>query len=148
MSDDPQSAAAIREALMRANRAENDLANVGVEGVLSVLEEVLASNYETSINGQLSVRAETRESNREFYTAFPDFHREMHELLIEPPFAAFRWTMTGTQRDTYLGLPATGRTINFSGMSMWEFEAGRVRRSWVSFDPAVMMRQLTAPSEG
>ncbi len=148
MPDDPQSAAAIREALMRANRAENDLANLGVEGVLSVWDEILAPNYECSVNGQISGRAETLEGDRALFAAFPDCRRAIHELVVEPPFAAYRWTMTGTHRDTYLGLPATGRTMSFSGMSLHEFEAGRIRRDWVSFDTASLMQQLTAPSEG
>jgi steroid delta-isomerase-like uncharacterized protein len=147
MPDDPQSAAAIREALMRANRAENDLANIGVEGVIRAVDEFLAPNWEGGGNGQPDhSRADERESERALFTAVPDYHRTFDNIVIEPPFAAVRWTFTGTHSHTYLGLPATGRTVSNTGMSLFEFEAGRVRRSWIYFDTAALMQQLTAPS--
>jgi predicted ester cyclase len=149
MSDDPQSAAAIREALMRMNEAENDLSRLGVERVIGVIDEIHAVNWESGGDDQPPHgRAEEHKTERAFFTAFPDYHRTFHNVVVEPPFAAFRWTMTGTHEGRFFGVPATGRAVRVSGMSMAEFEAGRVRRSWVSLDFSGLMGQLRGPSEG
>ena len=144
MSDDPHAAAAIREALARLNAAENDLARLGVEGVIRVIDEVLGPNWEGGSNGQPDHgRAEERETERALFTAFPDYHRTLDDIVVEPPLAAIRWTTTATHRGTFFGIPPTGRSLRSSGMSLFEFEAGRARRSWVYFDTAGFIQQLT-----
>lgn len=70
----------------------------------------------------------------ELYSAFPDYHRTFHNVVVEPPYAAVRWTITGTQRGTLAGTPATGRPMSLTGMSLFEFEGGRIRRWWLYFD--------------
>ncbi len=86
MSDELQSAAAIREALARLNAAENDLARLGVEGVIRVIDEVLGPNWEGGSNGQPDHgRAEERETERALFTAFPDYHRTLDDVVVEPP---------------------------------------------------------------
>ena len=121
---------------MRANRAENDLANIGVEGVLSAWDEILSPDCEGAAPGQpLRPIAETREGDRVLYTAFPDYHRTFHNIVVEPPFAAVQWTMTGTQQGEFLGQPASGRAASLSAMSLFEFVGGRVRRWWIYANP-------------
>jgi len=138
-SDDPQSAAAIRAALMGANRAENDLVRLGVEGVLAAWDGIISRDCEGATPGQpLRPHAEIREEDRAFYGAFPDYHRTFHDILVESPFAAVRWTMTGTQTGPFGGMPASGQRMRMSGMSLFEFEGGRVRRWWLYTNPPEM----------
>ncbi len=136
------SADAIRSALMRLNRAENDIANIGTEGVFRVWDEAYAADFECFPNGQAFSGAEQRERDRSLYEAFPDYQRTWHAVVIELPFAAVRWTVTGTHLGTWRELAPTGRALEFDGLSFFEFEGDRIRRSWVSYDVADVMRQL------
>lgn len=140
MTSDPQSAEAIRAAILRANAAENELANIGVDGVMAAWAAINHPQCESSANGsRFRTRAQIDESDRGIYTAFPDYHRTVHTIVVEPPFASFRWTMTGTQRAVLRGWPLAGGPIWMAGQSMAEFEDGLLRRSWVS---------LSAPQPG
>ncbi len=43
--------------------------------------------------------------------ALPDYHGDLHQLLIDGPWLAARLTGTGTHTGTFRGIPATGRRI-------------------------------------
>jgi steroid delta-isomerase-like uncharacterized protein len=137
-------ATAIRTALMRLNEAENSLADLGVEGAIRRIDDVLATNWEGGANGGPDHnRAVEREVERAFFSAFPDYHRVFDDVLIDPPRAAVRWTLTGTHAGPFEGIEASGRSLRAQGMSLFEFEAGRVRRSWLYMDTAALLAQLT-----
>ena len=137
MSDDPTSAEAIREAIMRAFRAGNDIANIGVEGVLRAWDEVIAPSCEGKSPGQpFRPISEIRKVDAAFYAAFPDYHRTYHAVVVDLPFAAVHWTITGTQTGEFRDMPPTGRPVSVSGVSLIEFEGGRARRWWLYNDPS------------
>ena len=48
--------------------------------------------------------------------SLPDLRMTIHAYVIEPPFAAEHWTMTGTHTGApFAGLPALGHPIRFHG---------------------------------
>ncbi len=53
-----------------------------------------------------------------------------------------RWRASGVHVGDFSGIPATGRTVKFAGMSLWEFEGGKARRGWSFPDVAAIMSQL------
>jgi steroid delta-isomerase-like uncharacterized protein len=139
-----EAAAAIRTALIRLNEAENSLASLGVEGVIRRIDAILAPNWEGGANGGPDhSRADEREMERSLFSAFPDYHRVFDDVLIDPPRAAVRWTLTGTHAGEFGGVAASEQTLRAQGMSLFEFEAGRVRRSWIYLDTAGVIAQLT-----
>ena len=48
-------------------------------------------------------------------TAFPDFHLERIELVIDGDRHADRWVMTGTHRGELFGIPPTGKRVRVEG---------------------------------
>ncbi|MBY0273820.1 ester cyclase [Candidatus Binatia bacterium] len=60
-------------------------------------------------------RAAIRERALALLTAFPDFHLERVDLLIDGERHADRWIMTGTHRGPLFGIPATGRSVRVEG---------------------------------
>jgi steroid delta-isomerase-like uncharacterized protein len=57
-----------------------------------------------------------------------------------------RWRARGTHVGDFAGFPATGKEIEFSGMSLWEFDHSKGRRGWAFLDLASLMAQLQALS--
>ena len=52
------------------------------------------------------------------------------------------WTARVTHQGEYMGIPATGRAVEVSGISIHRFEGGKIRESWDAVDNLGMMQQL------
>ncbi len=53
-----------------------------------------------------------------------------------------RWVLTGTHQGEYLGVPATGRSIRVTGMSLDRTEDGLVAEGFDGWDALELRRQL------
>lgn len=60
-------------------------------------------------------RAAIRERAATLLTAFPDFHLERVELIIDGDRHADRWILTGTHRGPLFGIAPTGRPVRVEG---------------------------------
>ena len=72
---------------------------------------------------------------------------EGFSVVLEDQFATndrvvCRWRARGTHIGEFFGLPASGKQIEFTGMSLWEFDHGKARRGWGFPDIASVMAQL------
>jgi hypothetical protein len=81
--------------------------------------------------------------------AFPDLHLEIHEMLAEDNYAAVRYTLTGTHRGDFNGIPPTHRSFTVSEMIFYRFdEGGMLREMWPLIDFMGLMRQIGLMPEG
>jgi steroid delta-isomerase-like uncharacterized protein len=76
------------------------------------------------------------------FTAFPDLTFSVRHRIAHGDEVAEEWTMRGTHRGEYLGVPATGRVITIQGMSMVRMRDGRFLEDSFYFDAAGVLRQL------
>jgi steroid delta-isomerase-like uncharacterized protein len=76
------------------------------------------------------------------FRGLPDFHTVFDDRFATDDRVVCRWTSSGTHEGEFFGLPPTGNRIEWMGISLWEFEAGKARRGWVMQDSAALMRQL------
>lgn len=53
-----------------------------------------------------------------------------------------RWRARGTHDIESFGFPATGKTIEIQGMSLWEFDGGKARVGWIFLDLPSLVSQL------
>jgi predicted ester cyclase len=74
--------------------------------------------------------------------AFPDFHNEVEELVVEGERAFARLRYTATHRGPIFGFAPTGRRIEYAGAALFTTGAGRIRRVWVLGDVDGLKRQL------
>ncbi len=80
-----------------------------------------------------------------FLRAFPDRKGGNHYCRIgDGNFAAVSgWpSMTMTHRDTYLGVPATGRALTLRVMDFYRVEAGLIAENWVLLDYIDLLEQM------
>lgn len=83
----------------------------------------------------------------EIRTGYPDFKLEINEAIAEGDRLAIDWTVTGTHKGEFLGIPATGKRINIRGMSLERIESGKIVEDRVYFDRLTMLQQLGVPPE-
>ena len=76
------------------------------------------------------------------WTAFPDYHEELQELIAEGPFVVARFTISGTQAGQWGPLPATGRRVQFDEIVILELSDGKVIRQRGVLDSLTALRQL------
>ena len=79
---------------------------------------------------------------RRLLAAFPDARNEIHDIVAEGDRVVVRWTMTGTHTGGGLGIPATGRAVRITGITMSRVVDGRITEHWIYRDDIAMLRQL------
>lgn len=86
---------------------------------------------------------------RALYRAFPDFHATLDDLLVHrradgTARVTLRWNARATHRGRFLGVDATGRSVEVHGVELLAIEGGRVRARWGHWDGLGLLAQLTA----
>ena len=91
--------------------------------------------------GVLEGRTEIERVYRVWFSAFPDLMTQP-DALIDGDRAVEILHFSGTHAGEFFGLPATGNRIEYTGVSVWEFDGGKARRGWIFTDVATLMAQL------
>lgn len=55
---------------------------------------------------------------------------------------AVRWTGTGTHKGDFMGIPATGKHVSVTGITVDTFKDGKVVESWTNYDALGLLHQL------
>jgi steroid delta-isomerase-like uncharacterized protein len=79
-----------------------------------------------------------------YRAAFPDTHFTVEQQFADGDYVVTRWTATGTQDGELMGMPATGKAIEISGIAIDRFRDGKIVESWGNWDTLGMMQQLGA----
>ncbi|MBZ3905885.1 MULTISPECIES: ester cyclase [Streptomyces] len=74
--------------------------------------------------------------------AFPDLVTAIDDLVVEGDRAAIRWHSSGTQTNSFLGVPPTRRQVDVSGATFARFEGDRIVEEHVTWDPRALLSAL------
>jgi steroid delta-isomerase-like uncharacterized protein len=77
-----------------------------------------------------------------FYNAFPDNHATIDDLLVEGDKAVLRYTLTGTHKGEFMGVPPTNRNMTMWVIEIDRFAGGKVVEGWSRYDTLGIMQQL------
>ncbi len=77
-----------------------------------------------------------------FYAAFPDLYHTVDQVIANDDGVAVRFTLRGTHKGEFMGIPATGRQVEVSATAMMRVVDGRVAEVDGIFDQIGLMRQL------
>jgi steroid delta-isomerase-like uncharacterized protein len=80
-----------------------------------------------------------------FRGAFPDVRITVDATVEEGDMIAARWTATMTHLGDDLGIPATGKRVTVTGMSMARLRDGLMVEGWNNWDTMALMQQIGAP---
>jgi len=76
--------------------------------------------------------------------AFPDYHWDLHRLLVDGQWLAARLTGTGTHTGTFRGITATGRRIRTQELVIYRLAQARIAEVWGDLGSTVR-DELTHP---
>ena len=76
--------------------------------------------------------------------AFPDLAITVEELVAAGDSVAARWTLQGTHRGAFLGVPPTGRRVAVAAMERYRLADGRIAERWAVVDTLGLLGQLGA----
>lgn len=141
--DGPDTTPEENKALMRRFIQE-----VWNEGRLEVADEIFHPLATSPSAPQLPTGGEgVKLVARAFRSAFPDYWMRIDFLVAEGDLVCGRFTQGGTHQGELMGLPATGRTAEWTELGVLRFRGGRVVESWYQANMLGLMAQLgPAPS--
>ncbi|HVL98529.1 MAG TPA: ester cyclase [Egibacteraceae bacterium] len=129
-------------------REVEELINQGDYGLFDELIGDGYVAYDPTEPEPLRGRDAYRESLDTFRNAFPDLHVRIDEQIAEGDKVATRWTMTGRHDGDLFGIPATGRQVEVTGISIERLVDGTIVEDHMELDTLGLMRQLGAvPNE-
>lgn len=115
-------------------------------GNLDALHEVFAPNVID--RDPASDQAPGPEGFIHFFTgfraSFPDLNISVEQLVADEDNVAIAYTVTGTHRGDFLGIPATGKSIKARGVQIARFENGQIVERWGSSDQLGILQQIGA----
>ncbi len=123
-------------------RSAYDLLNAGdLNGFAELLSEDFVEHE------QAPGLAPGKEGVVQFFTmyraAFPDLRFEPEQSFVNGDTAAVYVRATGTHQGEFMGIPATGKSIDVHGVDIVRFgDDGVGREHWGVFDAMTMMQQL------
>jgi steroid delta-isomerase-like uncharacterized protein len=74
---------------------------------------------------------------------FPDLHAHIDDIVASGDQVALRLTFRGTHQGEFLGIPATGRTIEYVSYEFYRIADGQIAEEWICSDLATLQAQLT-----
>jgi steroid delta-isomerase-like uncharacterized protein len=88
------------------------------------------------------------EAFKQFVTAihstFPDINFIIEDLAAEEDKVAFRWIMTGTHNNEFMGIAATGKQFTVRGATFARLSNEKMSEAWLYWDRLGMVEQLGA----
>lgn len=84
-----------------------------------------------------------------FFAALPDLRHEILDLIGEGDRVAVRLQVVATHQGELMGVPASGKQVNFESSNVFRFVGDLIEDQWATADMLTMLRQIGAiPSPG
>ena len=80
-----------------------------------------------------------------YFTAFPDLHYELEDLVADGDKVVVRVKMTGTHKGDYDGAPGSGKTFAVDEVDIFTVVDGRISGYRIVWDELGFRRQLGLP---
>ena len=107
--------------------------------------------YSPSGNPNPNTREDAIESVKLIWKGFPDVSFSIVDIMADGDKTVTRFVIRGTHEGEFMGIPATGKKIEVSGIMVSRIENGKWVEEWEEMDTMGMMMQLgmeLKPKEG
>ena len=114
-----------------------------------LMEEVCAPDLvwhgvPPGISTGLSGLAGAKQAHTALFTAFPDAHWVVEDLIAEGDKVVVRLTMHGTHQGDFMGIPPTGKEVTVPFIAICRFVGGKEVEHWGVGDMLGWLQQLGA----
>ena len=116
------------------------------KGNLDVIDELVADdfvNHDPSIPPEVPGGPEGLKMFAQVYiTAFPDLKIKVDDQVAEGDKVVSRWSASGTHEGELMGIPATGKQSEVTGITIDRIVGGKIVESWNNWDTLGLLQQL------
>jgi steroid delta-isomerase-like uncharacterized protein len=77
-----------------------------------------------------------------FLAGFPDLRWTIEDTIAEKDKVVACWTISGTHKGDYMGIPATNKKVSVDGITIHNIANGKIMDSYSNWDALGMMQQL------
>jgi predicted ester cyclase len=112
------------------------------QGNVDLVDELFDADFETETPQGTFDRESFKQYVLGWRAGFPDVRCDVDDLLAEGDNVAWSVRAVGTHTGEFMGIPATGRRVDFDSLNIAEFRNGRGYRHKVVMDTLKMMTQL------
>ena len=78
----------------------------------------------------------------EFFSAFPDLHFSIINMIAEEDKVVVQWVGTGIHKGEYQGIPPTEKEIRVMAFGLYRIANSKIVEVWVLVDALTQMQQL------
>ena len=82
------------------------------------------------------------------WKSFPDLTIKDYYAVAQGNIVAIRWTAQGTSQGHFMMLPPTGKTVKYTGVSMFRIEEDKIAEIWDTCNTLGIIRQLNPEMGG
>ena len=127
--------------------------NKGKAAAMAVIDELYATDlvYHSSTGRDIRGIKDYKQHVSDMYSAFPDFHFTIDDMVVEGDKVAVRLTATGTHKGEFRGIPSTNKKVTVSMIQIDRVVGGKFVEGWSRYDTLGLMQQLgliPTPGEG
>jgi len=98
--------------------------------------------YFPSSNPNPTSREDDLYASKNNWRVVPDIHWKLEEIIAEGNMAVGRFTVMGTQKEEWSGIPPSGKKFESGGIFIAKIENGKIIEQWEDFDLLGTMMQL------
>ncbi len=130
------------------------LQEVMTQGKLEVIDEIMTPNFAfriPTIPDPIRGREGMKQFIKGLHTSFPDVEVTLHYQIVEDNKVAVRYSLTGTHKAEFLGIPASNNQVSDRGNDLFHFVGNQIESIWVAEDALGLVEQMggiTAQAEG
>ncbi len=112
---------------------------------LEYIEQVIAETHalgDPTVSGRGVGPAAYRRQVERFLIGLPDLKFIVDDTISEGDKLVVYWTITGTHRGEFLGVPPTNKMVSFTGITINQIANGKILESTVVWDGLGLMKQF------
>ncbi len=118
---------------------------------MATLDEIVAADIisHNGLPGLPAGREGGKIAHQGSLAAFPDGKTTSDDLIAEGDKVVERFTLVGTHKGDFMGIPASGKQVRVTGMSIFRIANGKIVEHWGENDGIGLMTQLgVLPASG
>jgi len=113
-----------------------------MDGFLSHIADDVIEHETPPVPDPLPGKDGVRQWFELIFSAFPDMDMTAEDTIIEGNKVAVRARFVGSHQGEFMGIPATGKTVDLDVIDILRVDGGKVVEHWGLVDNAALMEQL------
>jgi steroid delta-isomerase-like uncharacterized protein len=117
------------------------------KGDMRTFDEIFAEgyvNHHMPVSGMPGTKAGFRQLVLATRQAFPDVRVHIENIVVEGDLVAFNDRVEATSRGDFMGVPPTGKTLQWTEIHFFRVREGQIFEHWSNFDQLGILKQLGA----